>query len=206
MVNYNGTLLQDSDALLSPFNRGLHYGDTVFEVIRATTGKVLFWEDHYFRLMAAMRIMRMEIPDSFTPEHLEEQLLKTLPKNDPHKTYALKILVWRSEGGNYTPTGKTVGYLIFPQPLASPFYTIDNLFYEVELFKDHYVATGLLATVKHSNRAVNVLAGIFAKENGYANCLLLNEKKQVVGALNGNIFLVNGHKIKTPPLADGCIN
>jgi branched-chain amino acid aminotransferase len=50
------------------------------------------------------------------------------------------------------------------------------------------------------------LGSIFAKENEYNNCLLLNENKQVIEALNGNIFLVNGYKIKTPPLSDGCLN
>ena len=53
---------------------------------------------------------------------------------------------------------------------------------------------------------MNVLGSIYAKENEYANCLLLNEKKQVVEALNGNIFLVKGYTIKTPPLEDGCLN
>lgn len=34
----------------------------------------------------------------------------------------------------------------------------------------------------------------------------IKRKKQVVEALNGNLFLVNGYKIKTPPLDDGCLN
>ena len=52
---------------------------------------------------------------------------------------------------------------------------------------------------------INVLGSVFAAENDYQNCLLLNENKMVVEALNGNIFLVNGYKIKTPPLSDGCL-
>src|SRR5690606_5925501 len=44
------------------------------------------------------------------------------------------------------------------------------------------------------------------KENNYNNCLLLNESKHVVEALNANIFLVNEGKVVTPPLSDGCIN
>ncbi|HCV82845.1 MAG TPA: aminotransferase class IV, partial [Zunongwangia profunda] len=52
----------------------------------------------------------------------------------------------------------------------------------------------------------NVLGGIFARENNYHNCLLVNEKKSVVEALNGNLFLVKGDRIKTPPLTDGALN
>ncbi|MCB0467089.1 MAG: aminotransferase class IV, partial [Aequorivita sp.] len=77
---------------------------------------------------------------------------------------------------------------------------------EVELFKDHYIISGLLSTLKTNNRLINVLGSIFAKENDYQNCLLLNENKQVVEALNGNIFMVSGNNIKTPPLTDGCLN
>ena len=56
-----------------------------------------------------------------------------------------------------------------------------------------------------TSKVINVLGSIFAKENDYDNCLLLNEKKQVVEALNGNIFLVKGTEIITSPIEDGCL-
>jgi branched-chain amino acid aminotransferase len=46
---------------------------------------------------------------------------------------------------------------------------------------------------------------IFAKENNYNNCLLLNTDKSIIEALNGNIFLIKGNTVKTPPLVDGCL-
>ncbi len=207
MVNYNGIVLPDSKVALPPENRGLHYGDAVFETIKVSGGKVLYWEDHYFRLMAAMRVMRMEIPMSFTFEFLEDEIRKTIEATSEKATaYRIKLLVWRSWGGKYTPLATTVEYAIFVEVLDDPFYTLNEDVYEVELFKDHYVNSGLLSTLKTNNRAVNVLAGIYAEENEYQNCLLLNENKQVIEALNGNLFLVNGDTIKTPPLADGCLN
>lgn len=207
MVNYNGIVLPDSKVALRPKNRGLHYGDAVFETIKVSAGKILYWEDHYFRLMAAMRVMRMEIPMSFTLEFLEEEIKKTIEAISGKATaYRIKFLVWRSWGGKYTPLAKTVEYVIFAEVLDDPFYTLNEADYEVELFKDHYVNSGLLSTLKTNNRAINVLAGIYAEENEYQNCLLLNENKQVIEALNGNLFLVNGNTIKPPPLTDGCLN
>ena len=105
----------------------------------------------------------------------------------------------------YQPTGKSE-YFILTSEIKDPFYTLSEAFYEVELFKDHYINPGLLSTIKTNNKAVNVLGGIFAKENDYDNCLLVNEKKSVVEALNGNLFVVKGNKIKTPPLTDGALN
>lgn len=207
MINHNGHILSENETTISFANRGLNYGDAVFETLRISAGKVLFWEDHYFRLMASMRIMRMEIPMTFTPEFLEAEILKTVQSaGESNKTYRAKLLVWRGEGGKYTPTSKDVSFVITAEMLTTPFYTISEDAYEVELFKDHYVTAGLLSTLKSNNRIINVLGSIYAKENDYANCFLLNEKKQVVEALNGNIFLVNGYKIKTPPTTDGCLN
>ena len=73
MVNSNGNLVPSSDAGLSFFNRGFSYGDALFETVKAVGGKLLFWEDHYFRLMASMRLLRMEIPMTFTPEYFADQ-------------------------------------------------------------------------------------------------------------------------------------
>ena len=49
---------------------------------------------------------------------------------------------------------------------------------------------GLLSTLKTNNKILNVLGSIYAKENQYDNCLLLNSNKSIVEALNGNLFLV----------------
>lgn len=193
----------------APFfgNRGLHYGDGVFETIKVSGEKVLFWEDHYFRLMASMRILRMEIPSNFTPEFLEEEIRKTISElGQTSDAYRVKLLVWRKEGGKYTPHTNDVDYLIQAEPLKNAFYSWSDTTYEVELFKDHFVASGLLSTLKTTNRMLNVLGSIFAEENEYDNCFLLNENKNIIEVLNGNIFVVNRNSIKTPPLSDGCIN
>ncbi|HPF10585.1 MAG TPA: aminotransferase class IV [Flavobacteriaceae bacterium] len=205
MINLNGTLYTSDNAQISPLNRGFHFGDAVFETMRVSAGKVLFWEDHYFRLMASMRILRMEIPMDFTLEHLEEEILKTVKAQQEAPAYRVKFLVWRSWGGGYGPTEKGVEYTITVAALEHPFYVMNDSPYEVELFKDHFVNSGLLSTLKTNNKALHVLGSIFAEENGYQNCLLLNEHKMVAEALNGNLFWVQGYKIKTPPLSDGCL-
>ena len=207
MINYNGELQKVDEPLLTAQNRGLHYGDAVFETMKVSAGKLFFWEDHYFRLMASMRIMRMEIPMRFTPEFLKEEVEKTCKTHSSGATvFRVKLLVWRSWGGTYTPSANGIEYLVTCEPLADPFYLMNDHPYEVELFKDYYVNSGLLSTIKSNNRSINVLGSIYAQENDYHNCLLLNEKKMVVEGLNGNLFLVKGYKIKTPPLSDGCLN
>lgn len=205
MINLNGNLIDDQQAKVDPLNRAMTYGDAVFETIRVSAGKVLFWEDHYFRLMSSMRILRMEIPMDFTPESLEAQILDLVAQHRPSAAYMVKVLVWRKPGGKYTPDTLDVEYLIHATGIDQPFYTLEDSPYEIELYKDHYVQSGLLSTLKSTNRLISVLGSVYAKENGYQNCLLLNENKMVTEALNGNLFLIKGYKIKTPPILDGCL-
>jgi branched-chain amino acid aminotransferase len=206
MINSNGELFSDQQAKLSVFNRGLAYGDALFETIKTLNGKILFWEDHYFRLMASMRILRMEIPMSFTPEFLESQILDLLTyHNSNSNSFRVKFTVFRNQGGYYTPGSNDVSYFITAKSLDTDLYLLRSSDYRVELFKDFYVTPGLLSTLKTNNKVLNVLGSVYAKENQYDNCLLLNTNKSIVEALNGNLFLVKGNVIKTPPLEDGCL-
>ena len=156
MINVNGNIVPASQAYLSPTNRGFTYGDSVFETLRLTSGKILFWEDHYFRLMASMRILRMEIPMNFTMEFLMEQVLETAKQVFPKEnSIKVRINVYRNEGGLYSPEDNTVSFVITAQKLDADFYLHNSVNYEVELFKDYYMNSGLLSTIKTNNKVLH---------------------------------------------------
>ncbi|MFK7747657.1 MAG: aminotransferase class IV [Kordia sp.] len=203
MVNFNGNISTET-TILNVENRGLKYGDSLFETLRIVANKILFWEDHYFRLMESMRILRMEIPMNFTMEFLEEEIINTLKASDLTNA-RVRFTVFRGDGGLYLPDSNEVEYIITANELKSPFYLLSEAKFEVDLYKDFYINKGLLSTLKTNNKIINVLGSIYAKENDLDNCLLVNEDKSVVEALNGNIFLVKGNTIKTPPITDGCL-
>jgi len=205
MINFNGNF-SDNNSVLDNENRGYSYGDALFETIKVSHSKVLFLEDHYFRLMASMRIMRMEIPMHFTMEFFEEEIKKTIVKNGfENESARVKIQIHRNNGGLYLPTNSDVSFIISAKAIESDFYLLSEESYQVDLFKDFYMSPSLLSTLKTNNKAINVVGSIYAKENDLNNCLLLNTNKNVVEALNGNLFLVKDKTIKTPPLADGCL-
>jgi branched-chain amino acid aminotransferase len=204
MINFNGNL--ESQEHIFSNNRAFKYGDAVFETIKVVNGVILFWEDHYFRLMASMRIVRMEIPMGFTMEFLEQQITGLIDANNLLSSSArIRMTVFRDSPGLYTPDNNNTGYFMEAKLLPSITYLKDSSSCVVDLFKDHYVTPQLLSNLKTTNRVLNVIAGIFAKENELDNCLLLNSNKQVIEAINGNLFLVKGNVIKTPPLTDGCL-
>ena len=201
MLNYNGNLVAFDDVKITPNNRAFKYGDSIFETIKVVNGKLVFWEDHYFRLMASMRMLRMKIPMNFTLEFLEEEILKTVSINEIKKNRRARLSVTRKDGGFYTPNTNEIDYLIESQEIEY----LTKPSYKVDLFKDFYVYSGHLSTVKTNNKLIHTLASIYAKENDLDNCFLLNERKGVVEATNASLFLVKGTVIKTPPLTEGCL-
>ncbi|MCV6629648.1 MAG: aminotransferase class IV [Flavobacteriaceae bacterium] len=207
MVNYNGQCLPKETVGLSIHNRAFRYGDGVFETIRVIHSKIIFWESHYLRMMANMRIIRMDIPMHYTMEYFEEEINKLLlATNSKSANMRLRLTIYREAEGLYTPQNEKIGFLMEMTPLAQAFFVKKEGLYKVGLFKEYLIAKDFLSTVKTTNRIKNVIGGIFAEENELDNCLLLNTDKNVIEALNGNLFLVKDNRIQTPPLSDGCIN
>lgn len=207
MINYNGTI-QEKDTITLNNNRGFLFGDSVFETLKVIDTTVLFLEDHYFRLMASMRICRMEIPMNFTMEFFEEEIVKLITSYPNQHIHRVRFTVFRNAEGLYLPKNNTISYLVTSSFLNDRLYPYSDTSkeYEVELFKDAYITKQLFSTIKTNNKMIQVVGSIFAKENNYANCLLLNDEKNVVEALQSNIFLKKGNTISTPPLSDGCLN
>jgi branched-chain amino acid aminotransferase len=99
-----------------------------------------------------------------------------------------------------------VSFLINASAVDFKWYSFEKETYEIDLFKDFYVTKQLLSSIKTTNRMLNITASIFAHENRLDNCLLLNDSKNVVEAIQGNIFMVVGNKLITPPISEGCLN
>lgn len=205
MINFNGTIVSQEANILAQ-NRAFLYGDGVFETVKIIDSKILFLEDHYFRLMSSMRIVRMEIPMNFTMEYIEEQILSLVKNNKIDVSARARITVYRNDGGYYLPQINTVSFLIHATALENNLYSIDQKDYEVDLYKDFYVTKQLLSSIKTTNKIINITGSVFADENGLDNCLLLNDNKNVIEALQGNIFMLNGNKLITPPVSEGCLN
>lgn len=200
MINYNENIISKETIALSIDNRAFKYGDSLFETIKVVNSKVIFVEDHYFRLMASMRMLRMKIPMKFTIEFFEKEIVKTVEANKLIDA-RVRFSVFRKDGGLYLPKDNGIEFLIEATPLIIPLK--DE--YEVDLFKDYYIYSGMLSTLKTNAKILNVVASIYANENDLDNCIVLNEKKHIVEALNANIFLVKDNEIMTPSLSEGCV-
>ena len=204
MINFNGTITDQSDQLIN--NRAFLYGDSVFETLRIIDNKIVFWEDHYFRLMSSMRIIRLDIPDNYTPDFLQKNILKLHKKVSKNGHSRIRINVFRFSEGKYTPDNNKSSFMISCNEISSPEFKINNGKYVVDLYKDYYLDNQLISSIKTNNKIINVVASIYAKENGLNNCVLLNKDKMVAEFINSNIFIIKNDQIFTPTIKSGCLN
>lgn len=206
MINHNGALTSSHKPIFTAQNRALLFGDAVFETLRYSQGHIHFWEDHYFRLMSAMRVFRMDIPMTFTPEFLEQECLRVIKaQSEISAAWRIRMTVYRKDGGAYLPITRDIDYVISVKPLDSEYY-LSAEEYKVQLFNDYYLQKSMLSNLKSNNKALQVIGSIFMHEQGFDNGILVNDEKEVVEFLNGNLFIVEDGKLRTPPINSGCLD
>lgn len=201
-VWYHGNILSDAEG--QAFSRRSHlYGDGLFETIRVHRGRLCFWESHYFRLMSSMRILRMDIPASWSPDEMEAELRSYLP--DTSGDYRLRMAVWREGGVGYAPSTARVDFAVHVTPLEEVGYPHPLKTLQVDLFQEHKKSAGLLSTLKASQSTLYVLAAQFALDQGLDDAIILSHENRLLETSRGNLFVLKGAELTTAPLAAGAL-
>ena len=174
------------------------------ETIRINNGNLLFWEEHYLRLMASMRILRMDIPLTFTLQYLEKQLLDYCAINQAEMFRGLVKLhvVAAAQPSAEKPIPPSLFSITTENRSESFSFKHDP--YPIDLYKDHYISQGLYSSLESVHAQWRNMAWVYVHENRLSDGIILNEDKQLVESLRGALFLVKGNTISTPPISTGC--
>ncbi len=207
MVNYNGTLTPENQNLFKPGNRAFLYADRIFETILYQNGRLLFWEDHYFRMMGGACILRMDIPIHLNMDFLEEEILKTIDScNLRSSSVRVRLSIHRVDGGLYLPEENTFKYLIEANKIDGDSYTLNTNGLVLDVFHDHLKPKQALSNFKGGNAIISVLSSIYAKENDLNESIILNSESNICETTASNIFVISDKTIYTPPLDSGCVD
>jgi len=203
MVVFNGKLYSDQECFIGVGNTALSFGHAVLEELRIENGHLLFWESHYLKIMASMRMLRISIPMTFTPDYLEGVIKDALSKTTHLNNNAIAVFQVYPSEDNITQTHYHISF----RPLENLHLDkISHTPFEIGLYKDFYIADSLLSTLPTNYKLVERLAGVFSDENDFQSCFLLNEKKEVIGTHMGPLFMVANGQIQTPPITGGTQN
>lgn len=200
----NGNFFDEADALFGKINRAFLWGDFISEYVKVADGKGLLWEEHYFNLMASLRIFRMKIPLEFTQEFFEEQIQKIIQENETHNS-KVRISIFRNADREALLTKSSVSYLVeVVEIFPSAHYIWKNETAEIDIFKDYTVNPSFFTQV-NSHKPEEIIARAFMQENEFDDLVLLNPDKRMARTLLGNPFLIQGNLIKTTKISEGGI-
>ncbi|MEZ5573144.1 MAG: aminodeoxychorismate lyase [Halioglobus sp.] len=182
-------------------DRGLDFGDGLFETMLVHRGQPLFEEYHLERLCRGLQALA--IPDCLQNARAELRVAtETVARN--WEWAVIRISVLRGVGPRgYTPllnakpriliriTQLDSDHAMMPSPAK---LGVAEIFLSNQPF---------LAGIKHSNRLEQVIAATEAQSKGVDECILLDDLGQVVSVIAGNIFLMCKGELCTPIL-DRC--
>jgi len=204
-INFNGFLYKEDEKVFTVGNRGFKYGDALFETIRIVDGKPCCLEDHFIRLKKGMSVLKMHSANiSFND--LKAQIIKLIEKNHLKKGGRIRLTVFRSGEGLYTPENEGKSYVIEAEPLSDNDYVLNENGLSIDIYNDLKRTRNILSQIKTTNNIPHVLAGIYKKEQGLDDCIVLNDQGRIVEALSSNIFLYKNNNLYTPSLDEGCMD
>jgi len=204
----NGAFTTEEENGICFQNRAFLYGDSIFETIRVNNRNILFFEEHLTRLVSGMTVLKYNIPDKFTifKDKLKDEILSLLNRNKIFKSARIRITVFRKSGGFYTPDTNDVNYIISTSQLKTDTFILNTDGLRISVFNELKKPVNKFSPFKTGNSLLYTLAGIYKTENAVNDCLILNEKNQIIEAVSSNLFLVINKTLITPPVSDGCIN
>ncbi|HUK66422.1 MAG TPA: aminotransferase class IV [Anaeromyxobacteraceae bacterium] len=217
VVNLNGRLLPPEQALVSVFDRGFLYGDSVYEVVRTYRGRPFELDRHLARLERSAGRLALELPWSLARSKTEiERTLEAAgefpsepeaaPWNEGEKS--IRVIATRGAGELGLDPALAVDPLamVMVTPLKGPpasKYRTGAACRIVGIRHDAPEAVD--TTAKTGAHLANVLAVSEARRWGADEALLLDRDGLVTEGASSNVFAVRQGRLETPPLAVGIL-
>ncbi len=197
MVELSSLLDGVANGCIEGSDRGLHYGDGLFETLAVRAGRPRFWSQHLARLTAGCIRLAIPAPDPALLRAEADRLCAT-------QTQAvLKIVVTRGSGGRgYRPPLEAV-----PRRLLSlspwPDYPASwaNSGVQLRYCRTPVATSPALAGLKHLGRLEQVLARAEWDDPAIPEGLMLDADGAVIEGTMSNLFAVQDGALWTPDLS-----
>lgn len=204
-VCLDGKLYSKDELLFNASNRAFRYGDSLFETIHANGTELQFLPEHLNRLTRGMDCLGMIIPSGFH-QNIKKNIIFLINKNKAFAGTRIRLSVFRKNGGLYTPTDNSISYLIETLVLENAQYTLNRKGLIIGIYDEMRKSYNLASQYKTGNSLPFILAANYRKKMNWDDCLLLNERGNIVESTNSNIFLVKNGVLMTPSIENGGVS
>jgi len=194
LVILNGKPLADSSGV-SVLDRGLHYGDGLFETLACRRGRARFLSLHLERLAYGCQRLQINLGDVAT---VRGEIEAAVAGTD---AALLKLIVTRGESrarGYGFSGGESATRLLFRYPWLGATSSVESA--RVRIANLRIGENPALAGMKHLNRLEQVLARAEVPATEADELLLFSTSGRLACGTASNVFLVEGGRLKTPRL------
>lgn len=198
----NGELVQQHDAVLLSTNRSFLYGDGFFESMRVANGKLLQLNNHWARLEKTADFLQMSLPNGLNKRLFHESVLQLCSANEVSNA-KVRFKAFRLGAGSYMPEQMTMGWSITCAKLPTAFFALNKKGLKVGIYRGQSVSLPPLSNYKTSNSLPYILGNLYAKKQGWDDCIMTDASGCIVEASSSNLFLVKESKLLTPDLSSG---
>jgi branched-chain amino acid aminotransferase len=206
MVNVDGRLAGERDAVVSVFDHGFLFGEGVYEVMRTYRQRPFLFEPHMRRLRASADRLALPIPTS--DAEIRDRIAATIAAAQlPAEAY-IRLLVTRGVGEiGYDPAtcgSPTIVVIVKPHTeLPADAYANGVTIALVSVVRNHPESVNPI--IKSNNLLNNALAMQEAYRRGAAEALMKNHRGEIAECAMSNIFVVTAGAVRTPPITAGLL-
>lgn len=197
LIYFNGKFVKAKDAQTDLYGQSLHYGYSVFEGIKSYKTdhgtKIFKAEEHYDRLRRSAELMH--IPFSYTTQELTDLTYELLERNQLDDAY-IRPLVFCSPNMGLTK-GKE-SYLTILAWEWNNGYLSGRVRVMTSSFQRPNPQAFLMEAKVGGHYVNSILASQEAKDKGYDEALVLDEKGNVAESSGANVFYEKGGVLFTP--------
>lgn len=173
--------------------------------IRIINSKPCFVKNHFNRLIAGMKQLKMDIPKEFSVEFLEKKLVELVKENNLVGGGVARLSVFRAQGTTYLPLSNAISYIVHLRSFDNNYFELNSEGLNIGIFSEIKKPKDPFSLFKTSNALLYVMAAIHAKENNYDDCFLMNKSNELIETTSSNIFIVSNRILYTPSLENGCV-
>lgn len=196
-IFFNGEIIPANEKIVGAANRGLRYGEGVFETIRYN-GKIPLLTYHFDRLSNGLQTLQIDQPAQFSSTYISEAISALCRKNNMEQSARIRLNVFRGEE-------KETCLIIESMPIPAGYDQLNEKGWTVDIYKEVKKSCDILSNLKSNNYLPYAMAATYAKSQGLHDCLVLNSYERICDSSIANIFWAKDKQLFTPPLSEGCI-
>lgn len=203
--NYNGIICAVGEKVIGIHNRSFRYGDGLFESMCLKNGAIQFLDYHIDRLQKGMNLLKLEGAQLFDAFFIRQEVAHLIKKNNLKESARVRLTVFRDGGGLYSPETNKASFVLEAEELDGKVNAHNSAGLIIDIYKDHKKPINDFSQIKSNNALLYVMAGVYRKNNGLDEVILLNENGLLCEASGSNVFIWYRNTLYTPALSEGCV-